>query len=54
MDLVLVPITDLILNYTPWGIALTPTMLSLLVSTVIFTIIALVREHQAKTESANP
>jgi len=47
MSLALVPIIGLLLNYTPWGIRLTPIMLSLL-TTTIFATIALVREYQLK------
>ena len=52
MSLALVPITGLILNYTPWGITLTPITLSLLALTVIFASIALIREYKTKTNSA--
>ena len=38
------------LNYTPWGIRLTPITLSLLGFTLICALIALLREYQAKTE----
>jgi len=36
MSLALTPIVGLILNYTPWGITLTPITLSLLALTVVF------------------
>jgi len=49
MSLALVPIVGLLLNYTPWGIRLTPIVLSLLALTVAFATVALVREKQAKT-----
>ena len=49
MSLALVPIVGLILNYSPWGITLTPITLSLLGLTVVFASAALIREHQAKT-----
>ena len=48
MSLALVPIVGLILNYTPWGIRLTPIVLSLLSLTIIFATAAIIREHQAK------
>ena len=51
LSLALVPIVGLLLNYTPWGIRLTPIVLSLLAVTVIFATIALIREHQAKTQT---
>ena len=50
MSLALVPITGLILNYTPWGIRTTPVTLSLLALTTIFATVAIIREHQTKTE----
>ena len=53
MSLALVPIVGLILNYTPWGIRLTPVTLSLLALTVICSTAAVLREHQTKT-SHNP
>jgi len=48
MSLALVPITGLLLNYTPWGIRTTPVTLSLLALTTILATAALIREHQAK------
>jgi len=48
MSLALVPITGLILNYTPWGISLTPIVLSLLSLTAIFATAAIMREHRNK------
>jgi len=56
MSLALVPIVGLMLNYTPWGIRLTPIVLSLLALTVIFATAAIIREHQAKskTEDSKP
>ncbi|MEM2129887.1 MAG: DUF1616 domain-containing protein [Candidatus Bathyarchaeia archaeon] len=47
MSLALVPIVGLILNYTPWGIRLTPITLSLLALTTITATVAVLREHQA-------
>jgi hypothetical protein len=49
MSLALVPIVGLILNYTPWGIRLTPITLSLLTLTVICATAAALREYQAIT-----
>jgi hypothetical protein len=46
LSLCLIPIIGLLLNYTPWGIRLTPIVLSLLVTTLVFSTIAVVREHQ--------
>lgn len=48
MSLALVPITGLILNYTPWGIRTTPITLSLLTLTIIFATAAIIKEHQNK------
>jgi len=48
MSLALVPITGLLLNYTPWGIRITPVTLSLLALTTIFATAAIIREHQTK------
>ena len=50
MSIALVPITGLILNYTPWGIRTTPVTLSLLALTTIFATAAITREHQTKTK----
>jgi hypothetical protein len=47
MSIALVPIVGLILNYTPWGIRLTPITLSLLTLTTVFATAAILREHQA-------
>jgi len=52
MSLALVPIVGLILNYTPWGIRLTPITLSLLALTVVFATAAVLREYQAKAQAA--
>jgi len=49
MSLALVPITGLILNYTPWGIRQTPVTLSLLGLTVTFATTAIIREHKNQT-----
>jgi len=46
MSLALVPIIGLLLNYTPWGIRLTPITLSLTALTLIFATAAVVRENQ--------
>ena len=46
MSLALVPMAGLLLNYTPWGIRLTPIVLSLLALTTIFATAAIIREHQ--------
>jgi hypothetical protein len=46
MSLALVPIVGLLLNYTPWGIRLTPIVLSLVTLTAVFAFAAVLREHQ--------
>ena len=51
MSLALVPIAGLLLNYTPWGIRLTPIVLSLLALTTVFATIAVIREHQTKIKT---
>jgi hypothetical protein len=48
MSLALVPIVGLLLNYTPWGIRLTPITLSLLAFTLISATVAVIREYNAK------
>jgi hypothetical protein len=50
MSLTLVPLTGLILNYTPWGIRTTPITLSLLTLTAILATTAIIREHQTKKQ----
>ena len=50
MSLALVPIVGLLLNYTPWGIRLTPITISLLALTLTLATVAMLREHQTKTE----
>jgi hypothetical protein len=52
MSLALVPIMGLLLNYTPWGIRLTPITLSLLALTLTFATVAVIREHQTKMKRA--
>jgi len=48
MSLALVPIIGLLLNYTTWGIRLTPITISLLILTLTFATAAIIREHQTK------
>ena len=54
MSLALVPIVGLLLNYTPWGISLTPIVLSLLALTIVFSTAAIIREHQNKMKADKP
>ena len=51
MSLALVPLTGLLLNYTPWGIRTTPITLSLLALTTAFAIAAIIREYQMSRPS---
>ena len=51
MSIALVPIIGLLLNYTPWGIRLTPIVLSLLALTLVFATIAVIREQQIKKQA---
>ena len=53
LSLAIVPIVGLLLNYTPWGIRLTPITLSLLALTICFALAALIREHQIRTSQAH-
>ena len=53
MSLALVPLVGLLLNYTPWGIRLTPVTLSLLALTTFLTITGLQREYTEKTKTNN-
>jgi hypothetical protein len=48
MSLALVPIVGLLLNYTPWGIRLTPIVLSLTTLTLAFATTAIAREYQIR------
>ena len=51
ISLAIVPLTGLILNYTPWGIRTTPITLTLLTLTIIFATVAIISEHQTKKQS---
>ena len=46
MSFALVPIVGLLLNYTPWGIRLTPIVLSLLALTIVFSTTAVIRDYK--------
>lgn len=50
MSLALVPIVGLLLNYTPWGIRLTPITVSLTALTLSFATAAVVRENQVRAK----
>jgi small-conductance mechanosensitive channel len=51
LSLVLTAIVGLILNFTGWGIRLTPLIFSLLAFTVFFATTAVLREYQAKGQA---
>lgn len=53
MSLALVPIIGLLLNYTPWGIRLTPITISLVALTLTFAAAAIIREHQNKLKQSS-
>ena len=46
LSLALVPLVGLVLNYTPWGIRLTPIYYSLSLLTLFLLIVALVRKYE--------
>jgi uncharacterized membrane protein len=51
MSMALVPIVGLILNYTPFGVTLTPITLSLLALTVAFAAAGIIRQQQVTIRS---
>lgn len=51
LSIALVPMVGLLLNYTPWGIRLTPIVTSLFALTTAFAAAGVIREHQVNTES---
>ena len=50
LSLALVPLVGLLLNYTPWGIRLTPIVISLTILTVGLAVIALARQYRTSSE----
>ncbi|MHA2239104.1 MAG: DUF1616 domain-containing protein [Candidatus Hodarchaeales archaeon] len=52
-NLVIVPITGLIINYSPWGIGLTSITFGLLVITILFATFALIREYNGNPHLVN-
>ncbi|MBS7630262.1 DUF1616 domain-containing protein [Candidatus Bathyarchaeota archaeon] len=48
LSLAIVPIFGLLLNYTPWGIRLTPITLVLLSFTIFLSFVAMIREYNEK------
>ena len=53
MSLALVPMIGLLIYYTPWGLSLTPIVLSLLALTIFLATIAAARENKAQKEKKN-
>lgn len=54
MSMALVPVTGLLLSYTPWGIRQTPLTLSLLGLTTVIATAAILRERKAKLKENQP
>lgn len=54
ISLAFTPLVGLILNYTPWGIRLTPITLSLLALSVIFGTAGMLREYQGRARIEAP
>lgn len=50
MSLALVPIVGLLLNYTPWGIRLTPITVTLAALTLTFATASVIREYQSSNK----
>jgi uncharacterized membrane protein len=50
MSIILVTMTGLLVNYTPWGIRTTPISLTLLTITIILAIVAANREYHTNTQ----
>jgi uncharacterized membrane protein len=50
LSLALVPLVGLLLNYTPWGISLTPILVSLCILTAGLAVIALARRYRFSLE----
>jgi uncharacterized membrane protein len=50
LSLALVPLVGLLLNYTPWGIRLTPIVISLVILTVGLAVIAFARRYRLSVE----
>ncbi len=50
VSIVIVPLLEIGLNYTRWGIRLGPTLVALVVFTLVFVVIATLRRHQLPSE----
>lgn len=53
LSLALVPLTGLLLNYTPWGVRLDPIVVSLTILTIGLTLVALGRRFRMSVERAD-
>jgi hypothetical protein len=53
MSLALVTLVGLLVNFTPWGIRLTPIVISLAMLTIAFAFAAAIREHQNRSGQAS-
>jgi hypothetical protein len=53
VSLTLVPLIGLLLNYTPWGITLTPILISLALFTLALSFLALERQYQLSSRTRN-
>ena len=53
ISLALVPMVGLLIYYTPWGLSLTPIVLSLLALMIFLATIAAARENKAQKEKKN-
>jgi uncharacterized membrane protein len=53
VSLALVPLIGLLLNFTPWGIRLTPIVISLTIFTVALALAGLERRFRISTERLN-
>ena len=51
LSLALVPLIGLVLNYTPWGIRLTPIIISLVLFTVLVACVGVARRFRAAAET---
>lgn len=50
VSIVIVPLLEIALNYTPWGIRLGPTLVVLVVFTLVCVIVASIRRHKLPPE----
>jgi uncharacterized membrane protein len=50
LSIVIVPLLEIALNFTPWGIRLGPTLVALVVFTLVCVVVASVRRHKLPPE----